>query len=99
MLGRLYPANDARQDAAYRLLYAAFNVGGLLAPAVAGGLSRAGRWDVAFLLAAMAMGVAVLLLSGLILTSLAPTRTSTITSPPPSLRAARQAHALAGWPS
>lgn len=62
MLGRLYPANDARQDAAYRLLYAAFNVGGLIAPAIAGGLARAGRWDAAFLLAAMAMGVAVLLL-------------------------------------
>ena len=52
------------------------------APAVAGGLAGAGRWDAAFLLAAMAMGVAVLLLSGLILTSLAPTRTSTITSHP-----------------
>lgn len=62
MLGRLYPEKDRRQDAAYRLLYAAFNVGGLIAPPVAGVLARAGRWDVAFLLAATAMGVAVVLL-------------------------------------
>lgn len=62
MLGRLYPDKDARQETAYRLLYAAFNVGGLIAPLVAGVLARAGRWHVAFLLAAIAMALAVVLL-------------------------------------
>lgn len=61
MLGRLYADADPRLDVAYRLLYAAFNFGGLVAPPIAGMLAEAGRWKGAFLLAATAMGFAALL--------------------------------------
>ncbi len=62
MLGRLYPAGDARRDSGFRLLYAAFNLGALLAPPLAGVLAEARRWHLAFLLGAGAMLVALLVL-------------------------------------
>lgn len=62
LLGRLYPVGDPRLDAAYRVFYAAFNFGGLVAPPIAGLLAQTGQGHAAFLLAAAAMGLAALIL-------------------------------------
>ena len=62
LFGRPYPVGDPRLDAAYRVFYAAFNFGGLVAPPLAGLLAQTGQGHAAFLLAAAAMGLAVLIL-------------------------------------
>ena len=61
MVGRLY-RGDPRRDGALRLLYAAFNLGAILAPPIAGSLVRAQHWRIPFLIAGAVMLLAVLIL-------------------------------------
>ena len=62
MVGRLFASGEAGRERAFRLLYAAFNVGAVLAPPIASILIRAQRWSLAFLLGSGATAMALVIL-------------------------------------
>ncbi|WP_229597677.1 oligopeptide:H+ symporter, partial [Serratia marcescens] len=66
LLGELYPAQDSRREGGFSLLYAAGNVGSILAPIACGLAAERYGWHVGFALAGIGMfaGLAIFLLGG-----------------------------------
>lgn len=66
LLGELYPAQDSRREEGFSLLYAAGNVGSILAPIACGLAAERYGWHVGFALAGIGMfaGLAIFLLGG-----------------------------------
>ena len=66
LLGELYPAHDSRREGGFSLLYAAGNVGSILAPIACGLAAERYGWHVGFALAGIGMfaGLAIFLLGG-----------------------------------
>ncbi|WP_337177813.1 peptide MFS transporter [Paludisphaera sp.] len=60
MVGSLYPQGDPRRDGAYTLFYMGINLGGLMAPLIAGSLGQGTDWGNGFLSAGIGMVLGVL---------------------------------------
>lgn len=80
--GHLYPRDDSRRDAGFALLFAGLNTGAFLGPLLIGALGERGAWRWGFIAAAVAMGVALVLL-------IAGDRTMPPDVPPEARRSAR----------
>jgi proton-dependent oligopeptide transporter, POT family len=55
IVGRLYPANDARRDAGYSIFYMGINTGAFIAPLVCGYLGQRVNWHLGFAAAGVGM--------------------------------------------
>jgi len=60
-VGKLYKPTDPRREQAYSLFYVVFNIGAACGPVAGGFLHRHFSWSGAFSIAALAMGIALLL--------------------------------------